>query len=78
MAHRVIKKLKPLKKKTKISYSRFLMAHRVIKHLKPLKKPKIYGVQSNKKKKILGKNIISYGALSNQQFEAFLKYLEKI
>ncbi len=31
-----------------------------------------------KKKKILWKNKISYGAQSNQKFKAFLKYLEKI
>ncbi len=30
------------------------------------------------KKKLLGKNKISYGAQSNQKLEAFLKYLEKI
>ncbi len=30
------------------------------------------------KKKLLGKNKISYGAQSNQKFEAFLKCLEKI
>ncbi len=40
------------------------MVHRVIK--------------KKKKKKILGKNIISYGAQSNQKCEAFLKYLEII
>ncbi len=57
------------------------MAHRVIKKLKPFKKtedflwaPRV----KKKKKKILGKNKISYGAQSNQTFEAFLKYLEKI
>ncbi len=38
------------------------MAHRAIK----------------KKKKLLGKNKISYGPQSNQKFEAFVKYLEKI
>ncbi len=30
------------------------------------------------KKKLLGENKISYGALSNQKFETFLKYVEKI
>ncbi len=30
-----------------------------------------------KKKKLLGKNKISYDARSDQKFEAFLKYLKK-
>ncbi len=34
--------------------------------------------KKKKKKKLLGKNILFYGLQSNQKFEAFLKYLEKI
>ncbi len=34
--------------------------------------------QSYQKKKLLGKNKTSSGAQSNQKFEAFLKYFEKI
>ncbi len=51
-----------IKKLKAFSNQRFLIAHRVIK----------------KKKKLFGKNKISYGAQSDQTFEAFLKYLENI
>ncbi len=51
------------------------MAHRVIKKLKPFKKTE-YSLKRRviKKKKLLGKNKISYSAQSNQRS----LYLEKI
>ncbi len=63
MAHRIIKKLKPFKKKKNEDFLQQIS----------------YGAQSNKKKKkLLGKYKISYSAQSNQKSEAFLKCLEKI
>ncbi len=55
------------------------MAHKSNQKIEALKKNRRFLMAHRViKKKKIGKNKISYGAQSNQKFEAFLKYLEKI